>query len=122
MPSKDPIQRFEDILENINLIEEFTTVGFYFCQQGLEFDLMDAEVLLQLRVGRVAASDCKCLQKEYGGNTDAANASFCDFHEAISPKHHSRSANKAAVPPIARRRFNLSFAGTPLEISSASTA
>ena len=24
MPSKDPIQRFEDILENIGLIEEFT--------------------------------------------------------------------------------------------------
>jgi uncharacterized protein with HEPN domain len=24
VPSKDPIQRFEDILENINLIEEFT--------------------------------------------------------------------------------------------------
>ena len=24
MPSKDPVQRFEDILENINLIEEFT--------------------------------------------------------------------------------------------------
>lgn len=24
MPSKDPIQRFEDILENIRLIEEFT--------------------------------------------------------------------------------------------------
>ena len=25
MPSKDPVQRFEDILENITLIEEFTT-------------------------------------------------------------------------------------------------
>lgn len=24
MPSKDPVQRFEDILQNINLIEEFT--------------------------------------------------------------------------------------------------
>ncbi len=24
MPSKDPVQRFEDILENILLIEEFT--------------------------------------------------------------------------------------------------
>jgi uncharacterized protein with HEPN domain len=25
VPSKDPVQRFEDILENITLIEEFTT-------------------------------------------------------------------------------------------------
>jgi uncharacterized protein with HEPN domain len=25
VPSKDPIQRFEDILENVNLIEDFTT-------------------------------------------------------------------------------------------------
>lgn len=39
MPSKDPIQRFEDILENINRIEDFTAAA----HEGPELDSVAVE-------------------------------------------------------------------------------